>query len=195
MSQAESSEDRPTVLVVEDDAASADLYSAQLATTYRVQTTYSGAEGLEAVGPQVDVVLLDRRMPELSGDAVLEELRERGLDCRIIMVTAVEPDLDIIALPFDEYLVKPVSEAALRDAVDRMLARTHLDATLQEFVAVVSKMATLEAKLDIADLHASEEYGALETRFVSLQEELRETVPDDSPYSGFVEDKLQALAD
>lgn len=193
MSHAESEADRPTVLVVDDDKATADLYATHLEERYTVRTAYSGPAALETVDAEVDVVLLDRRMSPLSGDAVLEELRERGLDCRVVMVTAVDPALDIVTLPFDEYLVKPVATPLLHDAVERMLARTQHAATLQEYVTLVSRMATLEAKLDIDDLHASDEYAALEARFVALQEELDAELPADGLYTAFVEEKLRAL--
>jgi len=58
----------------------------------------------------VDVVLLDRMMPGMSGQEVLAAIRERGLDCRVAMVTAVDADFDVIEMGFDEYLGKPRTE-------------------------------------------------------------------------------------
>jgi len=81
---------------------------------HEVRTAYSGEEALEKVDEDVDIVLLDRLLPDLPdlpGDEVLERVRERGLDCRVVMVTAVDPDFDIVELPVDEYIHKPVGTA------------------------------------------------------------------------------------
>ncbi|MFB6176845.1 MAG: response regulator transcription factor, partial [Halobaculum sp.] len=93
----------PTVLVVDDEQQVADAYALRLQMEYDdVRKAYGGQEALDTVDETVDVVLLDRRMPDYSGGEVLEKMRERGLDCSVIMVTAVDPDFDIVSMPFDD---------------------------------------------------------------------------------------------
>ena len=91
----------PTVLVVEDESDIAALYAGFLRERYAVTVAATVAEAKEVVDESFDAVLLDRRLPDGSGDEVLEHVRERGLDCRVAMVTAVEPDFDIIGMGFD----------------------------------------------------------------------------------------------
>ena len=146
-----------TILVVDDDEETADVLAKMLQSDHEVIVAYGGEEALELVGPDIDVVLLDRRMPDCKGDEVLEEIRSRGIDCRVVMVTAVEPDIDIIRLDFDDYLVKPVSQETLRETVDRMITRSALDEKLLAAFSLATKMATLESKMAISDLEASEE--------------------------------------
>lgn len=117
----------PNILIVEDERDLADLYSTWLAESYAVRTAYGGSQALEAINESVDVVLLDRRMPEITGGEVLEEIRGRSYDCLVAMVTAVEPDLDIIEMGFDDYLVKPISETDLRAQVDQLLSLATYD--------------------------------------------------------------------
>ena len=109
--------ERPTVLVVDDDRALADTCEYWLREEYDVRVAYGGRQALEQVDDDVDVVLLDRRMPDISGDDVLDEIDARGLDCRVAMMTAVAPDTDIVEMPFDEYLVKPVDEESVTETV------------------------------------------------------------------------------
>ena len=116
--------DRPTVLFVDDEPALADGRAAQLSDQYDTRTAYDGAAALEVLDDAVDVVFLDRRMPGRPGEAVLESIRERGHDCRVVMVTGVEPDADVVEMGFDDYLVKPVEADDLREAADRLLARS-----------------------------------------------------------------------
>ena len=193
MGRSQDGEDRSTVLVVDDEPQIADLFTNILANEYAVQTAYSGMEALDMVDPDLDVVLLDRRMPIVSGDEVLEQIREQDIDCRIVLVTAIKPDLGVIELDFDDYLVKPVSEGELRNVVERMLRREAYDEQLQEAVALASKMATLESKMDIAELESSEEYAALEARFLELREVLDGTVLRDDLYAEGTTEKIRAL--
>jgi len=157
---------QPTVLIVDDDEDLADTYALWLNDEYDVRTTYSGGEAMESLADDVDVVLLDRRMPAVPGDEVLGEIRDRDLDCQVAMLTAVEPDSDIVELPFDEYLVKPVSKAEVVEAVDELLFREDLDEETQEYLAL---NATEES---LADRDVDE------FRDPDAVEELREAVAD-----------------
>lgn len=57
---------RPTVLIVEDEQALADLYADRLGEAYVVETAYDGREALEQLDEGIDVVLLDRRMRSVT---------------------------------------------------------------------------------------------------------------------------------
>lgn len=184
---------RATVLVVDDDRETADLYAEFLAGEYTVRTAYSGEEALNVVDADVAVVLLDRKMPGVSGDEVLRTIRERGLDCRVVMVTGVEPDIAVLDLPFDDYLVKPASRETIRNAVSAMVVRNTYDETIRELVALSSKMATIESKLSISELEASSEYAAVEAHFADLRIEADLGDPTDDLYAGFTAEKMRAL--
>jgi len=138
--------DAPTVLAVDDDEDLADTYAIWLDGAYDVEVAYGGRSALEKLDRDVDVVLLDRRMPDLSGGDVLDRIREADYDVRVSMLTAVEPDEDIVDMGFDEYLVKPVRRADVVDVVERLLARNEYDDDVKEYFAVSSKIATLEAE-------------------------------------------------
>ena len=171
-------EDRPVVLIVEDEPDLADLYAAWLGEHCAVETAYDGSRGLEAIDESIDIVLLDRRMPELSGDRMLDTIRERELDCRVAMVTAVEPDFDIVGMGFDDYLVKPVSREDLLSTVDQLLLRSQYDEMLQEFFALASKKALLDAEKSAVELRTSEEYARLEDRLAVLRAEVDEAIAE-----------------
>lgn len=163
----------PTVLIVDDEPDVADTYSSALSGAYDVRTALTGKQALEILetdGDSVDVVLLDRRMPEMKGDEVLEEIQARGFDCRVVMVTAVDPDIDIVSMDFDEYLTKPVDSTQLREAVERMAARDSLDDQIQEIISVGSRLATLESKLSYEQLQESSEYATLQTEFKQMRD-------------------------
>ncbi|SDY28581.1 HalX domain-containing protein [Halobellus clavatus] len=170
------SADPPLVLVVEDEPDLADLYATWLRDDYRVRVAYGGREALEKLDDEVDVALLDRRMPDLSGDEALEAIRERGVDCRVAMVTAVEPDYDIVEMGFDDYLVKPVSRDALKETAENLLLRDTYDEGIQELFSLASKKALLESEKDSVSLENNEEYQELSERVAELRGELDETL-------------------
>lgn len=165
-----------TVLVVDDQAEVADAYASQLARKYDTRVAYTGEDALEQVDEMVDVILLDRRMPGLSGDEVLDEIHEWGLECRIIMVSAVDPDFDIVDMPFDEYLCKPVTADELFDAVERQLRAAEYDDRVPEFIELTSKLDVLEDRKPDTELDESEEVSAMRERASDLGTDIQDVI-------------------
>lgn len=166
--------DDPRVLIVDDEDELANLYTKFLEFEYDVVTATSGTEALEKVDDSIDVVLLDRRMPEMSGDEVLANLAERGIDLQIAMLTAVEPERDIVDLPFDEYKTKPVTRDELLALVRVLLERATYDKHSQQFFSLAVKKATLEA----VNEHGSEEYSEVVEQLNELREGIDMTLEE-----------------
>lgn len=185
--------ERTTVLVVDDERDSADLHAEYLTDDYTVRTAYSGEEALEMLDADVAVVLLDRRMPGLSGDDVLTKIRDGEFDPRVVLVTAIALEVETLNLSFDDYLVKPVSGDELRDAVARMVLRNACDERLQDLVGLSTRMATLEAKMSIQELEASSVYTALQEQLAELRVSPDPTAAADDCYVEFTSEKLASL--
>lgn len=180
-----SDSDRPVVLIVEDEPDVAETYRLWLREDYEVEMAHDGDEGLSKLDADVDVVLLDRMMPGLSGDEVLEQIRERDLDCRVSMVTAVEPDFDILEMGFDAYLSKPIRSEELHETVENLLDRSDYDTLLQKYYSLVEKRATLEATKSNAELAESDEYDELKGEIDELQDDLSDSlggIEDDADF-------------
>jgi DNA-binding response OmpR family regulator len=150
-----------SILVVDDETGLADLYAVWLSDNHNVETAYSGEEALAKVDAAIDIVFLDRRMPQMSGDEVLATIRDQNLDCQVAMVTGVDADFDILEMPFDDYLSKPISEEDLTAVVDRLHRRSAYDDAIQDYFSLVSRQATLEAEKQPEQLAGNEEYAKL----------------------------------
>ncbi|WP_336022411.1 bacterio-opsin activator domain-containing protein [Halobellus salinisoli] len=164
------SADAPVVLVVDDDRDLADTCEYWLREDYEVRVAYGGDAALDLIDEGVDIVLLDRRMPDRSGDEVLAEIDARGLDCRVAMMTAVEPDTDIVEMPFDEYLVKPVDQASVRDTIEELLVRSEFDDRVREYFALASTEAVLDDR-DSGELGDPDALDELTARVRELRDE------------------------
>lgn len=106
------------ILIVEDDRdLSAALEDALRYEGYQTVTAFTGTEALAALGSAadgptggIDLVLLDRDLPVLSGDAVMATIAAQRLDVAVIMLTAAAEVGDRVSgldLGADDYLTKP----------------------------------------------------------------------------------------
>jgi CheY-like chemotaxis protein len=167
-----------SVLVVDDEPNVVEAYGLWLEDEYDVRTAEGGPEALEVVDDAVDVVLLDRRMPQLSGDEVLDEIRTRGIDVRVAMVTAVDPDFDIVQMPFEAYLTKPVTREDLVETIEQLVALDEYEEAVREQFGLAEKRAVLEMEMSETELAESEEYAALVDRQDELDERTAERGAD-----------------
>jgi len=180
-----------TILVVEDDTSVTKLYVQFLDPEYTVLTAETAQAGIETLREStaraeesasddaeattetaVDAVLLDRRLPDAPGEEVLDYIEEHELDCRVAMVTGVEPDFDIVGMGFDLYIVKPVTRSELLEAVETLFVRSEYGGLLREAASLASKRALLESEKSDEALAASEEYSLLLDRMSELDDEL-----------------------
>ncbi|QKY21290.1 HalX domain-containing protein [Halolamina sp. CBA1230] len=166
-------EDDTRVLILEDEPDVAELYSTTVAAEgYDVDVANRLDEASAMVGGEYDIALLDRRLPDGHGEELLAEIRDRELDIRVGMVTAVEPDFDIVEMGFDLYVLKPLSQGDLLDAVERLGARSQYDDRLQRTASLASKRATLEAEKPREALERNEQYQQLTDELDELDDEL-----------------------
>lgn len=164
-----------TVLVVEDDAALAELYADWLRADYAVEVATGGEAALERLSEGgVDVVLLDRHMPDVTGDEVLVTVRDWGLDARVAMVTGVTPELDILNLGFDDYLTKPVDRETLVGTVRRLRALNTFESLRIELGSLRVKRNVLQVERAAARLEEDSRYRALCARIERLEARVAE---------------------
>ncbi len=117
-----------TVLVVEDELKIRELVRRYLEReAISVLTTGSGAEALTMLeNQQVDLIVLDLNLPDVSGETVAAEVRSRSA-VPILMLTAKSTEADRIRgleLGADDYLTKPFSPRELVLRVQAVLRRS-----------------------------------------------------------------------
>lgn len=117
------------ILVVEDEHKVANgIARALREEAYAVDIAPTGHDALEmTAGASYDAILLDIRLPGLSGIEVCRELRESGIETPILMLTArslVAQRVEGLDAGADDYLTKPFAIAELRARVRALIRRS-----------------------------------------------------------------------
>ena len=116
-----------SILYVDDEETLRTLVKNQLLSEgYAVETADDGDTAIRMLGTQeFSIILLDVRMPRVSGMEVLKFIKEQKIASRVIMLTAVD-DLSVaiesVKLGASDYLTKPYDLDVLLSAIVRVIA-------------------------------------------------------------------------
>ena len=124
-------EKKAKVLIVEDEAPLRELLEAELSRSgYVVQAAANGTEGLTKYMEEIfNVVLLDVKMPDMSGVEVLQHMQGNTNLPEIIMFTGhgnIETAVTCIKLGAYDYLTKPVKLDELEMIIDKAHEKNRL---------------------------------------------------------------------
>jgi len=116
------------ILLVEDEGGLVITLTDRLTREgYAVESAADGESGLaRASGEAFDVLLLDLMLPRMSGFDVCRELRRRGIETPVIMLTARGQVVDKVVglkLGADDYVTKPFEMAELLARIEAQLRR------------------------------------------------------------------------
>ena len=115
------------ILVVEDDNSVRLLLEMRLRNRYTVTAVSDGASALaETEKGAADLIITDIMMPGMDGFSLVENIRARGYDIPVIMLTAKDGLADKgkgFGVGCDDYLTKPVNFEELIWRIDALLRR------------------------------------------------------------------------
>jgi PAS domain S-box-containing protein len=120
-------EDSPRILVVDDEPGPREALLEILHPKYRVIMAENGPDALQLLSTSpADLVLLDLKMPGMTGMDVLKAIKEADANVEAIMMTAyasVDTIRGAMAYGASGYLIKPFGEDEVEEAVTKALAR------------------------------------------------------------------------
>lgn len=108
-----------TVLIADDDDALRESFKIWIDDSWTVLEATTGREALEQLDESVDVLVLDRKMPELSGPEVFERLDETSFNGRVIVVSAYKQDARLSESEVAEYVTKPLHKETLIELLEQ----------------------------------------------------------------------------
>ncbi|WP_248897633.1 response regulator [Haloplanus halobius] len=112
-----------TVLVADDDADFRETLCLWLANedTYETNDVQNGERAIAQLDETVDILVLDRQMPKLSGPEVVERLDKTSFDGAVIVLSADTADSALDENDVTEYLTKPIGQALFLDTMRRSI--------------------------------------------------------------------------
>ena len=121
------------IAIIEDEAAIRRMYALKLKfSDYEVVEAVDGIEGLQVIEEtEPDLVLLDLKMPRMTGDEMLRELRSQpwGESIPVIILTNISKDetpRTLWHLGVSDFIVKANSTPQkIVEHIERVLAETH----------------------------------------------------------------------
>ena len=164
------------VLVVDDEEPFRILMESELGRLgHAVQCVKSGEEALQALAAHdVEVVLLDLKMPGLGGMETLKRMREAGVTAEVIILTG-HPDIDdaiqAMKLGAYDYLTKPARLAEVEEVLKRAAEKKRLqreNVALKRMVAqkegpplILGRSSAIRALLDTIERIGSSDANVL----------------------------------
>jgi DNA-binding response OmpR family regulator len=121
-----------SILVIDDDESLCDTVGVMLEReSFQVAQANNGRTGLDrALTLKPDLVLVDLRLPALSGMEVCKQLRACNVRTPIIVLSAVGDEIDkvlLLEMGADDYIVKPFGSRELLARVRAVLRRASTD--------------------------------------------------------------------
>jgi DNA-binding NtrC family response regulator len=154
----------PQVLVIDDETGSRESMAIALEKAgFAVRTFDDARKALELLDENAfpQLAICDLRMPGMDGLAFLQEVRGRGMDLAVILVTgfgSIESAVEAMRVGADDYLTKPVDLYELRKRVTTHLERRQLSEKVAElssqldkrfgFESIIGRSASMEVLFD-----------------------------------------------
>lgn len=188
-----------SILVAEDNADCRDLYSIYLGDEHTLRMATDGTEALDELDITVDLVFLDRDMPDMTGTEVAHEIAAMDHDPYVVMVSSMEADFDIVEMPIDGYVQKPVKRSDLQSVIEQCQRQESYEDALDEFFSLTAKLGVIEAQVDDEFLEDSARYQRLKRKVREKRAEVDDALaPGETDWSLAFKtcaDQLEATAE
>jgi two-component system response regulator AtoC len=137
-----------SILIIDDDPLIRKTISSHLSKGFEVTLAEDGEEGLQNYEEGMpDLVILDIRLPDLSGLEVLSKIKERNKSANIIIMTAyddMKTTVEAIKLGAFEYLVKPLDMVELDLTINKAFQMQSLEEKVSYLVEEQQKEYTID---------------------------------------------------
>jgi len=144
------------ILVLDDDPDTCDVLKHYLSKEgFRVEVAHTPARGLDLLEKQsFHILILDLRMPQMDGIAVLDKIREKDRDLAVIVLTgypSVETAVAALKGGVSDYVQKPIDKDRLVEVVRNVVRQKGLLQSPEEklLAAVGAKVRNLRKEQDL----------------------------------------------
>jgi DNA-binding response OmpR family regulator len=146
------------LLFVEDNERLAEIIKSHLGGLYLLDIVHTGQQGIErASGKSYSVIVLDLKLPDMTGYDVCRTLRDAGVETPILILTAdddMESRVKLLTKGADDYLTKPFNINELKARITALSRRqakpyTHSTLKLHDLIIDTNERKVSRAGVDI----------------------------------------------
>ncbi len=145
---------KPTLLIVDDEERSARILKINFRDKYNILLANNGVQALSLLEHEpVNLILTDLRMPEMTGNELLEKIREKSYHIPVIIMTAygtIENAVRSMKMGAFDYILKPLNIENLSLTIERALNYSNL---LNENVKLKEQLKQYEGFRQIITLN------------------------------------------
>ncbi len=133
------------IFIVDDDVAVTNYFKVMLAQTgiYETSVENDSRNVIDQLTEKsFDLILLDMDMPNISGMEILKEMKDRGINIPVIVLTGVnDVDLAVRSMKVGvfDYLIKPVDDDKLLEVINDALEHSDLDMSIKQLPSELSR--------------------------------------------------------
>jgi signal transduction histidine kinase len=136
--------DLPQVLVIDDEMGPRESLRMLLKPSYQVHTADSVERGLQLLTEKKpDAIVMDIRMPGMTGIEGLRRIRQIDPHLSVIMLTgfgALETAKEALRLGANDYISKPFDAREMREVINRNVERTRLHRTSESAASEIKEL-------------------------------------------------------
>lgn len=122
------------ILIIDDEEKICEFIAAFLIKDgHSVSIANLGKEGIQKINNEnIDLIILDRMIPDISGDEICKTIKNKNINTPIIMITAkteIDDRVEGFELGCDDYICKPFSPKEMVVRVNAMLRRCNINSS------------------------------------------------------------------
>lgn len=141
------SQNRGTILIVDDEAGPRESLRMILKPIYNIFTASNGKEALEIIQKEnIDLVTLDLNMPGLSGIEVLKEIKKIKSDIEVIIVTGygtLKNAQEVIRYGAGDFISKPFNIADIVAIVSKSFERRNYNLKINNLIQQIKGLKSM----------------------------------------------------
>lgn len=172
--------DKQTILIVDDEKKIVELLKetiSKMSKDYKVLAAYNGKEAMAVINKEkIDLLLLDIKMPVMSGVQVLTELHNKKMWLPTIVLTAYNvSDIEVKFQEFGivDYLSKPLDMVMLKSTIQQVLRnREQKDSITGMSLAAILQVLEMEQRTGVITIRMEDKSGRIffrEGRVVDIE--------------------------
>jgi putative nucleotidyltransferase with HDIG domain len=154
----------PRILVVDDELGPREALRMILRDDYEVVTAGNGNQALDYLdSTEFDLVILDIRMPDISGIDLLAKVKKKAPETEVVMITAyasVDTATNALRNGALDYLIKPFEISAVREVVEKGLSRR------TSFAATKNRLSELQVTNESLRYEIGQAYNNIQKHYI-----------------------------